>query len=251
MNARTPLKYPSLQPNHSTNILSLDPDITPEQTEEFLKALDPKRQAASSAIRVIRNQEAMQLLACTRPTLLRLVRDGHLTQVFGCGNKCGIGITSESYHRFINNCSVRNATIKPTPSYSREHKRMAAREQTIRKIRWSYHFNSSTTRTEKYQAISRLLASNKNISKSTACLAAGIHVASYSSYLLSLTRPQSKQSQRLAQAADIIERTIPRTQQPPSLRKLRAILAQHGVNTTTGSIARILDELGYNRAKNI
>lgn len=74
---------------------------------------------------------------------------------------------------------------------------------------------------------------------------------SFSSYLLSLTRPQSKQSQRLARAAEIISRTIPLNQQPPSLRKLREMLVRRGINVAAASIGRILDELGYNRIKTI
>lgn len=232
------------------NILSLDPEITSEQVEKFLDALDPKRNA-TPLLQVIRYQEAMQLLSCSRYIIERLVRTGHLTRVYGSGNRFGIGITAESYHRFINNFTRRTTIVREAPFYSRERKRRAEREQTIRKIRWSYHFNSTTTRSEKYEAIARLLASNKKISRSTACLAAGVHVNSFSSYLLSLTRPQSNQSLRLAKAADIIARAIPLNQQPPSLRKLRAMLVRHGVNTTTGSIARILDELGYNRNKTI
>lgn len=230
------------------NILSLDPEITSEQVEKFLDALDPKRNA-TPLLQVIRYQEAMQLLSCSRYIIKRLIRAGYLTRVYGSGKRFGIGITAESYHRFINTHSRKKIIVKETPFYSGKRKRIAEREQAIRKIRWSYHFNSSTTRTEKYEAVARLLSSNKKISKSAACLAAGIPVTSYSSFLSQLSRHQSERSKRLAKVEEFISRFIPRTGNPPSLQKIMDLLRQHNIKTSKATIAHILDSLGYNRPK--
>lgn len=233
------------------NVLSLDPEITPEQTEKFLCTLDPKRADTTPLLQVIRYSEAIKLLACSRSTIKSLIRDGYLTRVYGSGTRFSIGISAESYHRFINDYSRRKVITKETPFQTRERMRRANREQHLRKIRWSYHFNAATTRTEKYEAIARLLASNKKISRRTACLAAGIPLPSFRNYLRSLTRPQSNKSKRLARAADIISQLLLLNQQPPALRQIQAMLVRHGVNTTIRSIARILDELGYKRVKAI
>lgn len=238
-----------LTANAIRQILSLDSDITPELVEKFIVALDPKRAINTPLVRVIRYPEVMERLAISRSTLLRLLRDGHLTRVFTCSDKYGLGVSAESFNRFINTYTQSPKIHKDEISISPKKRREASREQYIRKLRWRLHLTASSTRTERYEAVARLIASDKRISKCSACLAAGIPVSSFRTYLNSLNSNLSERSLRLIRVADIIGTYIPKDGPVPSLRAIKKMLLARGVKTTQYSIANILDKLGYNRVK--
>lgn len=235
--------------NAITNVLSLDPEIRPGWIVHAMNILaSPSiRQETSGAI--IRFPEAMKMLSVTRPTLLKLIAKGQLIRIMGSGEKLGIGITAESYNRFIYNhteSSVRDTSTKNAPSSKSELRRIE-REQKLRRIRWSYHFNATTTRREKYEAIARIVTERDDVSVVEACLAAGISRSAYLSYLRSIVRPMSDRSIRLGRIAEIITTTYPLTMTPPPLMTIKHMLGKQGIMTTTDTIAVLLDRLGYSR----
>ena len=203
------------------NILGLDSGISDLEAREAIRILEGANARNATTVQVIRFQEAMRLLSVSRPTLLELIRKGHLERVYGSGDKHGIGISLESYNRFIYRQTLPPpANHKPSYRPSNSERRQIEREQKIRRIRWSYHFTASTTAEEKYQAIAKLVSSNKDVSVVEACLAAGVNRSTYLSYLKSLVRPLSPRSQRLNRAAEIISVSIDRMSIPPPLKKI-------------------------------
>ena len=231
------------------NVLSLDPEIRPEWVLDAMNVLASGSIHKEKPGAIIRYPEAMRMLSVTRPTLLELIAKGQLTRVMGSGEKLGIGITAESYNRFIYNHTespVRDTSSEYAPSSKSELRRIE-REQKLRRIRWSYHFNASTTRREKYEAIARTVTERKDVSVMEACQAAGISRSAYLSYLRSIVRPMSERTTRLGKIAELITETYPLTKLAPPLMTIKYMLGKEGIKTTTDTIAILLDRLGYSR----
>lgn len=230
------------------SILDIDPEISVEQARRALELISGKTGDAP-LLRVIRFPDAMRMLSVSRSRLYALINRGLLSRAFGSGDSRGIGITAESYNRFIDSHSRSGSRSRHQSGLTAREKRNAKRETFIRKIRWSLHINASTTRIEKYEAISRLLSSRKDIPLATACLAAGISRSAYRSYVreIATPRPPSNKAIRLDKVATIITALFPMHSTTPSLRKIHSAILEHGIKTSLKTIATLLDELGYSR----
>ena len=81
-------------------ILKADEGIPQEDIERSILIMKGTPIDHSDLVHVIRYREAAKLLGVHRCTIDYFVRMGYLDRVMGGGKSC-IGITSESYQRFI------------------------------------------------------------------------------------------------------------------------------------------------------
>ena len=81
-------------------ILEADGSITQEEINRAIRIMKGAPIDHGDLVHVIRYQKAAKLLGVHRCTIDYFVRMGYLDRVMGGGKSC-IGITSESYQRFI------------------------------------------------------------------------------------------------------------------------------------------------------
>ena len=93
-------------------ILETDGGIPQEDIERSILIMKGAPIDHSDLVHVIRYAEAAKLLGVHRCTIDYFVRKGYLDRVMGGGKSC-IGITSDSYQRFIRRWVVHNEQVVP------------------------------------------------------------------------------------------------------------------------------------------
>lgn len=231
------------------SILAFEPELSGDQIQRALEIMDRSLDPNSRPFSIIRYKEAMSLLGVSHSTLINLINKGLFTRAYGSGSKLALGITAESYNRFIHDYSRKASPQKAIQVITPRDRNRAAYEMRIRKIRWAYHFTAQTTKNEKCEAIAKLLSAHKGISLSMACIAAGISEPTYRHFIRKISRPRSERTKRIGRVADIISRSFPVTSTPPSVSAIEYALRQYGIKTSRKTISALLDKMGYARIK--
>lgn len=243
--------------NTIRSVLILD-DTIPEERREIAMRIFRGEKIPSAplpdSVRVLRFSEAAKCLNISRSTLKRYVNRGLFDRVYGCGSIHALGISLESYNRFI------SAQTKPHPTLELRNRmahdkmklkasqRHADRERTDRKIRRLLCLAPSSSRKQKYEAVKRLLDTTADFSASAVCRAAGVTISAYRQYLIRPKNPWGIQRKNQDAAILLIKAYIDVSKESVCLREAHRMISDHGLKVSLGTLSRILDDHGIARS---
>lgn len=212
---------------------------------------DQKVKIPSRGLRIITFDEAMSRLHISRITLGELIEAGILTRVEGFRRIGGIGVTAESYNRFIDAFELYKARLQTRVTSPALAKLRDEREAFLNTIRDLLPFTSETTAREKYEALTRLLSERKDIPTHAACLAAGVPLSAYRSYLkIHVTTPNPNGHD--AKTKMIIDRITAMTAdgvKELSVLGIKKALNNEGIKISRKKIAAIIDRISGSRRR--
>lgn len=249
--------------NHATemtirSIFAVDDSIPEEMYEntiELLRGQTASKEPHAPPPGILRFSDAAKLLNVTTWTIYTYARKGFLDRVYGSGNDKAIGVSVESYNRFINQQSLRRCPSAEQIRIAKDKALLKAsisradHERVMRKIRRELNIATGSTRKEIYASIEHLLATRKDFSLRLVCKVAGVSPSAFCSYRVRPRTPRIAQRQKESLALSIIQMNFSGNGSRICLSEAHEFLRAHGLHIAIATVARILDSNGYNRER--
>lgn len=242
--------------NTIRSILTLDCTIPEKQRENAIIIFRGDKIPCAplpDSVRVLRFSEAAKRLNISRSTLKRYANRGLFDRVYGCGSIHAIGISLESYNRFISKQTKPHPTLEQRNRQAYDKKKLKASmrradlERTDRKIRRLLGLASSSSQKQRYEAVKRVLDTTTNLSTSSVCKAAGITPSAYRQYLIRPKNPWDIQRKNQDVAILLIKSNIDVSKERVCLREAHRMITDHGIKVSLGTLSHILDKHGIAR----
>lgn len=237
-------------------ILRADETVDRSLIENAMKILHGISIGEVNPDQVLRFDEAAKLLAVTRRTITNYMERGLLTPVYGGGVKKALGISMESYNKFILERSEYRAVkiselnrVREAIAKEKSKAKALAREHKKRKIRKLIRAASFESKAQLYEAIRKLVDSSEEYSANLVCEALGIPNSTYNLYCARHYEPWAAQRKKEEVVMQVISANYPNKTEPIGLREAHRLIQDHGIALAIETLARLLDANGYIREK--
>lgn len=229
------------------SILNLDSEISSSDAQQAMRILNglPKDSNDDFPL-VLRFEDAAKLLKTTPHTIYVYARHGILDKIYGGCDHQALGITTESYLRFIEEHTVH---IPPAPEEARFHSRRFIRhknfEHRISQARWKCHLKQNASYEDRYDAIDKLLKEDSTLSINIASKAVGVSPSSYIRHKQRLQIGPTIYQKRRMLLMELINKLHPNKQLPVSIWSIVKEVRQHRVGTSYRLIKELISTMGY------
>lgn len=238
------------------SIFAVDETIDSAQIDSAIKILQSQTITCKThPTQVIKFCEAARLLHVTAWTVNDYANRGLLERVYGGGAKKAIGISLQSYNRFIllqrTNDDIQSEErmrLKKENISFKASIKAADHSRKIRRVKRLLALPNNASRQQTYEAIKALLGSTKEFSMSLICAAAGMPLTTYLSYRKRNRAPWDEQRKKESVALVLIKELFD-TSAVISLREAHRTIQAHGFHITLTTVARLMDRANLIRVK--
>lgn len=202
------------------SIMNLDPEIKPEDARRALKILSGIKDD-NEPYKILRYPDVAKLLHVSMSAVYYFARKGCFDKVYGGSKDKSLGITRESYQRFIEERTLPPPTLpEKDPCKSIKYQKRKAYEHKINQTRWRCHLKESSTQKERCEAITKVLKETPGLSINLACKAAGVPRTSYQGYQKRIARGLNIYQKRRVLLKELIAKLRPNKQEAIDIRIL-------------------------------